>query len=744
MQACKQGAALRFGALSADGVGPTDIRQHVREGGHGSRGLRGPAFPSLPPWGSRRKPSGFLRSGQAAPRNSIKRPERLPQQLHQQVVDAAHICARLVDAVALCQRRLVEQDRNQVAEAVFVRFGVEAQDEGMVGVDLEVRLALRGRLAGGLHDAAHLQAHVVFAKHQTRGGVCEAPGAAHFIHPFAKRLLDAADKGIVFVVPGFVLVLLLFRRLVGLVEIEFAARDVLKLLAVELPRKRHEPLVNAVREQQHLDASRPEHLQMRALPRRAVGLRDQVVDAILSLAHAPHIVGEGDALARLVVVGGGEAQQLQERLLVGEVLGHAFLQHLAELVPELAVLLGFQLGQGVEHPPRQGVADGAGALVRLQDFAGDVERQVAAIHHAAHEAQIQRQEFVRLVHDEHALDVELDAARRFPVPQVVRGALGDIEEAGVFELALHPVVAPNQRILEVVRDVAIELAVFVVLDLAAGASPQRLGGVDALELRPVVALLRHLDRHADVVRILADDGAQAEAVGELPGIVPERQGHLGATGKSLGVLDREALLAPGRPAHTGLLPCPPGEHLHLLGNDEGAVEANPELADEGGVALLIAREPFQELRRAGLGDGAEIGHNLLPRHADAVVGHGEGSTVLVEFDADAEVRVARQQRIVRKRLEAELVDRIGGVGDQLAQEDLPVRIQGVDHQLQELLRLGLKAEGFGGAGFGHGSWPNGLTQARQMGANACDSRGDSILFGRLGRRGARSHCRRSI
>ena len=211
---------------------------------------------------------------------------------------------------------------------------------------------------------------------------------------------------------------------------------------------------------------------MRALSRRAVGLRDQVVDAILALAHAPHIVGEGNALARLLVVGGGEAQELQERLLVGEVLCHALLQHLAELVPELAVLLGFELAQGVEDAARQSVANGAGAFVLLQDFARDVERQVAAIHHAAHEPQVQGQELVGLVHDEHALDVELDPTRRLPIPQVVGRALRHVHQARVLELPLNAVVAPDQRILEVMRNMAIELAVFVVVDLAAGTGPQ--------------------------------------------------------------------------------------------------------------------------------------------------------------------------------------------------------------------------------------------------------------------------------
>jgi hypothetical protein len=56
-------------------------------------------------------------------------------------------------------------------------------------------------------------------------------------------------------------------------------------------------------------------------------------------------------------------------------------------------------------------------------------------------------------------------------------------------------------------------------------------------------------------------------------------------------------------------------------------------------------------------------------------------------------------------LEAQLVAGVGRVGNQLPEEDLAVGIQRVDHQLQQLLDLGLEAEGFfgcGDGGVGHG------------------------------------------
>lgn len=49
-----------------------------------------------------------------------------------------------------------------------------------------------------------------------------------------------------------------------------------------------------------------------------------------------------------------------------------------------------------------------------------------------------------------------------------------------------------------------------------------------------------------------------------------------------------------------------------------------------------------------------------------------------------ELRLALHQRLVSERLEADLVQGIAGVGDQLTQEDLLVGVEGVDDQTQQL------------------------------------------------------------
>ena len=173
-------------------------------------------------------------------------------------------------------------------------------------------------------------------------------------------------------------------------------------------------------------------------------------------------------------------------------------------------------------------------------------------------------------------------------------------------------------------------------------------------------------------------------------------------------LDGELAAAVGLPAHAlvRLLAGAAGQHRHLVGDDERGIEAHAELADQVRVLLLVAGELREELARAGLGDRAEVGDRLLAAHADAVVGDGERARLAVVVDADLQVGVALEERRVGERLEAQLVAGVGGVGDELAQEDLAVRVQRVDHQVQELLHLGLEAAGLAlaalGGAFGHG------------------------------------------
>src|SRR5690606_32199470 len=65
------------------------------------------------------------------------------------------------------------------------------------------------------------------------------------------------------------------------------------------------------------------------------------------------------------------------------------------------------------------------------------------------------------------------------------------------------------------------------------------------------------------------------------------------------------------------------------------------------------------------------------------------------------LRLLREELRLRERLEAQLVGGVRRVGDQLAQEDLLVAVQRMDHEVQELPHLGLESQGLSFFDFAH-------------------------------------------
>ena len=93
-----------------------------------------------------------------------------------------------------------------------------------------------------------------------------------------------------------------------------------------------------------------------------------------------------------------------------------------------------------------------GAL--LDHLARDVERQIARIDEPAHEAQIARQD-LRLVGDEDALNVELDAAFAVGIEQVERAEPG-INASAVYLAALRPEMNGERRLVELSGEAAVK------------------------------------------------------------------------------------------------------------------------------------------------------------------------------------------------------------------------------------------------------------------------------------------------
>ena len=138
----------------------------------------------------------------------------------------------------------------------------------------------------------------------------------------------------------------------------------------------HDPFVEAVGQEQHLDAAFLERFEVRVVPCRRRRLGDEIIDRVLIGLGLGEIVLEA---ARLLVAGRlrrAEAHELGEPVAIREVFDEPLLQQRSELAPELGVLLGV-LGEPIEHvesAARQRRAHGADGVVLLEQLAGNVQR----------------------------------------------------------------------------------------------------------------------------------------------------------------------------------------------------------------------------------------------------------------------------------------------------------------------------------------------------------------------------------
>ena len=431
-------------------------------------------------------------------------------------------------------------------------------------VDLEGHLVLGDLLACGLEHAAHLRREaLVGVGHEAARAVDEAGGDAHAFDAVAERLLDAFDK-----TGGFAndFLVLLFLFAVGeLAELEVGGGHGDELMAFELGHALHHPLVDALRHQEDFDALAAEGLEVRGAHGGLEVAGGEVVDVLLLLGHAGHVVGEAHVLLGRAGLGGGKAQELEDGVAVGVVLDGAFLHDGTEVLPEDGVLFLIVLRELAEHVECT-LREGALELLRhaafLEKLAGDVERQVGGVDEAADEAQVVRQELLGVVHDEDALHEELEAVLLFTRVEVPRGFGRRVEKGRVLELALDAVVGPAEGIAIVVREVLVEGLVLVFRHVLRGQRPEGAGVVDLLpgarhfSLDDVLVVLLHgflllpeEDGRGDVVGVLRDRVAQAPLAEELLLVLLEVKDDLGAAGLAGDVAGGEGAVAVGLPLH---------------------------------------------------------------------------------------------------------------------------------------------------------------------------------------------------
>ena len=385
----------------------------------------------------------------------------------------------------------------------------------------------------------------------------------------------------------------------------------------------------------------------------------------------------------------------------------AFLEDATELLVELLVgldILFFHLRQSVEHLLGQALFDNGDDSVVLQNLTADIEGQVGGLHHPLDETQVGGEHRLAVIHDLHPAHIEGRADLVILVEDVEGALARQIEQGRKLRGPLGAVVNHPGRVGEIVGDVLVELVVLLGTDIGLVFEPDRLAGVEGLFLRFADGLLLvvgiglrtghvHDHRILDEVRVLLDDLAQLPLFQIFPGVFFETEDDICALGRLLGIIEGVGAVSIGLPLDGvgGIGAGLAGHHGDLVGHHEGRIEADAELADELGIILdLAAFQQLHELLGTRVSDGAQGLHRLVAGHTDAIIAYGEGAGLFVGDELNLPVLAPFGQGGVSEGFVAGLVDRIGSVGDEFAQENFPMGIKRVDHQVEDLVHLGLE------------------------------------------------------
>ena len=146
---------------------------------------------------------------------------------------------------------------------------------------------------------------------------------------------------------------------------------------------------------------------------------------------------------------------------------------------------------------------------------------------------------------------------------------------------------------------------------------------------------------------------------------------------------------------------------HFVGDHEGRIEANAELADQGRrlpsfLVGALRGELLEKSPRAGTCNRAERLDQLLPTHAHTVVGEGQRLLVGIDGQGDREGVPVFDQFGFGERLVTQFFTSVSGVRNQLAHKDVAVRVDGMDHEVQQPRDVGFKTLCLGGGGVGQG------------------------------------------
>ena len=128
----------------------------------------------------------------------------------------------------------------------------------------------------------------------------------------------------------------------------------------------------------------------------------------------------------------------------------------------------------------------------------------------------------------------------------------------------------------------------------------------------------------------------------------------------------------------------------MLGYHKRRIKTHAKLANDIDGVTLAFGVGLLELLAARVRNGAQIALKLFLGHANAVIGDGNGASIAVEGQANGKIALLQLNAVVGQALEVELVNGVGRIGNKLAQKDLFVGVNRIDHEVEQLFALGFE------------------------------------------------------
>ena len=234
----------------------------------------------------------------------------------------------------------------------------------------------------------------------------------------------------------------------------------------------------------------------------------------------------------------------------------------------------------------------------------------------------------------------------------------------------------------------IEGLVLLVTDLRLVLQPQRLNFIHALAVEQ--------NRESNKVTVGFDQMLHPRFGRVLRAILLEVHHDLRSALLTRRIGDLISAHAITRPHQLAAISTPAARmHAHLVRHHERGIKPDTELTDHVRWRSTVFLDRFEEGLGTGVGNRSKIFHQLVMRHANAMIGNREGLCLLIGRDVDLKRQIGLMNILLGPFKMAKFLHRIGGIRDQLAQENLLVGVKRVDDEIEKLLDLGLECVLFG-------------------------------------------------